>query len=427
MAEYITDKNTKSLDTPHVGQRIVFDGGAKRIKGFGVRVTAPSKRSPEGVKAFILDYWIGGAQRRYTIGRYPAWSVEAARKRAAEVRRGLDKGEDPLDARESARKAPIVVDLAKRYREEHLPSKAQASQVTDNRMIGKNVLPELGRRKVAEVHLGDIKAFHKRITDSSGPVHANRVLALLSKMFSLALVPMEGETEPWRTPVQGNPCTHVGRNPEEGRERFFSEAELDRIAGALNEYPGPHVANMLRLVMLTGCRPAEAISATWDQIDLETGTWTKPAANTKIRKTQEFPLSPAAIKLVMLERKEVSEDCPFVFPGRKRREKDWEPIKQYRSAWAWIRDKAELEPDTEGRAARVYDLRHSFASTGVGQGLSLLIIGKLLGHTQWRTTQRYAHAPDDALRKAAGKISGAIANAGKASKNVVPLKGGRGS
>jgi integrase len=425
MAQYITDKNTKSLDTPHFGQKIYFDGGAKRIKGFGVRVTAPSKRSPEGVKSFILDYWTGGAQRRYTIGRYPTWTVEAARKRAAEVRRGLDKGIDPLEARQSARKAPTVKDLATRYREEHLPGKALASQNTDNRIIAVDILPDLGRRKVAQLHLGDAKGLHKRITDRGAPVHANRVLALLSKMFSLSLVPMEGETEPWRTPVMGNPCTHVTRNLEEGRERYFSEAELDRIAGALSEYPGKHVANLLRFVMLTGCRPSEGIGATWDQ--MEADTWIKPAANTKTRKTQRLPLSPAAIELVQQARTEVPEDCRFVFPGRKRRGKDWEPIAQYRSAWAWIRDKAELESDAEGRAARVYDLRHSFASVGAGQGLSLFIIGRLLGHTQFRTTQRYAHLADDPLRQAAEKISGAIANAGKASKNVVSLKGGRGS
>lgn len=419
--ERITDRQVRNLETPDSGQHIVFD---TQIKGFGVRVTAPSKRSPEGLKSFVLDYWIGGTQRRYTIGRYPIWSVEAARTRAKEIRRGLDKGDDPLEARESARRAPTVADLAKRYREEHLPAKALASQTTDNGMIDRDVLPALGRRKVAEIHLGDIKSLHQRITARGTPVHANRVLALLSKMFSLTLVPKEGETEPWRTAVQGNPCAHVKRNDEQGRERYFSEAELARIAGALNEYPGVHVANMLRFVMLTGCRPAEAMAATWDQI--EAGTWIKPAANTKTRKTHRLPLAPAAIELVSRARREVPQDCPFIFPGRKMRGRGWEPIKQYRLPWAWIRDRAKLEPDAEGRPARVYDLRHSFASTGAGQGHSLLILGKLLGHTQGRTTQRYAHLADDPLRRAAKKIGGAIANAGKPSKNVVRLKGGRG-
>lgn len=428
MAQRITDKFVKSLKTPDVRrQRIVFDAGPDRIKGFGIRVNGLSMRNPDGVRSFIMDYWIGGAQRRYTIGRYPTWSVEAARKRAAEVRRGLDRGEDPLAARESVRKSPTLADLAERYRQEHLPTKAQASQDRDEEMLNKNVLPSLGRRLLAEIHQGDIRALHAKITARGAPVRANRVLSLLSRIFALALVPKAGEIEAWRTSGQGNPCTGIKRNPEEGRDRFFSEAELDRITGALNEYPGPHVANMLRFVMLTGCRPAEAIAATWDRIDLGTGTWIKPSAHTKQRKTQRLPLSPAAIELAKRARKEVPEDCPLVFPGRKRRERNWEPIKQYWSAWAWVRDKAKLESDAEGRPARVYDLRHSFASMGAGQGLSLLIIGKLLGHTQWRTTQRYAHLADDPLRQAAEKIGSAIANAGKPAENVVPLKGGRGA
>jgi integrase len=179
--------------------------------------------------------------------------------------------------------------------------------------------------------------------------------------------------------------------------------------------------------MLTGCRPSEAIAATWSEFNFETGEWKKPSAHTKSRKTHRVPLAPAAVELVAQARKAVPEDCPYLFPGRLTKAKGWQPIKQYREAWVWIRDKAKLEPDEEGRLARVYDLRHSFASIGAGQGLSLLIIGKLLGHTQARTTERYAHIPDDPLRQAAEKITGAIANAGKATHNVVPLKGGRGS
>ena len=92
----------------------------------------------------------------------------------------------------------------------------------------------------------------------------------MSHVCFLSLTPRAGETEPWRTPGQGNPCKGVRRNHEEGRERFFSEAELNRISEALNAYPGAHAANMLKLMLLTGCRPCEASAATWNQIDFET-------------------------------------------------------------------------------------------------------------------------------------------------------------
>ena len=73
---------------------------------------------------------------------------------------------------------------------------------------------------------------------------------------------------------------------------------------------------------------------------------------------------------------------------------------------------------------RIYDLRHTFAATGAGGGLSLPLIGRLLGHTQHRTTQRYAHLADDPLREAADKIASAITSAGKGGK-VVRLRGDR--
>ncbi len=234
--------------------------------------------------------------------------------------------------------------------------------------------------------------------------------------------PKAGEAEPWRTAGQGNPAKGIEKNPEEGRERFFSEAELDRIARALAEYPGSvHVANMLRMLMLTGARPCEAIAASWDQIDFSTGVWTKPSAHTKTKKIHRAPLAPAALQLIQRAREAVPEDCPFIFPGRTSPEGDWMPIRSHKSAWDWVRDRAEIAPDSDGRPARAYDLRHSFASIGAAQGLSLYVIGKLLGHTQTVTTAKYAHLADDPLRQAAEKIGGAIANAGKASDTEVDL------
>ncbi len=422
--ERITDKLIRGLATPERGRRIIFDD---TIKGFGIQVLPASKRNPGGARTFLLDYRAAGVQRRLSIGNFPAWSVEAARKRAKKLRQEVDTGADPMAARHQLRTAPTVADLAKRYCTEHLPKNAKASQKRDREMLDRDILPALRRRRVTEVHQGDIRALHQRVTARGAPVRANRVLSLCSCLFALAMEPREGEAEPWLTAGQGNPAKGIKRNPEEGRERYFSEAELDRIAGALNEYPGTHVANLLRFCMLTGCRPSEAIAATWSEFNLETGEWKKPSAHTKTRKAHRVPLAPAAVELVAQARKAVPEDCPLLFPGRKLKGKDWERIKEYRIAWGWVRNKAKLEPDADGRLARVYDLRHSFASIGAGQGLSLLIIGKLLGHTQARTTEKYAHIPDDPLRQAAEKIVGAIANAGKTSDNVVPIKGGRGA
>ena len=209
------------------------------------------------------------------------------------------------------------------------------------------------------------------------------------------------------------------------RERFYRTAELERIADALAKYPGIHTANMLRLVMLTGCRPGEAMKATWDQFDLKSGVWIKPSAHTKQRRRHRVPLAPAAIELLQKARGEVGEDCSYVFPGRKPRgAKDREPLQQYRDCWRFVVREANLGPDDDGNPARPYDLRHSFATAGIGQGLPLYIVGKLLGHTQARTTQRYAHVDDDPLRQAVNRIGEHIAPK-PTPNNVEPIRGGR--
>jgi integrase len=281
-------------------------------------------------------------------------------------------------------------------------------------------------------------------------------------MFSLTLKPMEGEQAPWRDHAQGNPCKGVGRNPEEGHERFFSEAELAALGDALVAYGPTPAANCIRFIMLTGCRPGEAMAATWEQFEIEPGFWVKPSSHTKQRKIHKTPLGPAAIELLDRIRGDReatprSSRSNFVFPGQlagrplTQLQTTWEEVSGTAtvSLWADSRDPkiAALVADLEkglGRRpalaecqaiagqrgvklppglsdARLYDLRHTFASIGAGGGLSLQIIGRLLGHTQARTTMKYAHLADDPLREAAAKIATQIAGAGTSKSNVVSL------
>ncbi len=134
--ERISDKLVRGLAAPARGRRIIFDD---KINGFGIQVLAASKRHPEGVRTFLLDYRAAGVQRRMSIGRYPAWSVEAARLRAKELRQEVDTGADPMAARHQLRTAPTVADLAKRYCTEHLPKNAKASQKRDREMLDRDI------------------------------------------------------------------------------------------------------------------------------------------------------------------------------------------------------------------------------------------------------------------------------------------------
>ncbi len=387
----------------------------RRATGFGVR------SYPGGGRSFFIDYRFEGRQRRFTIGPFPRWSADAARERAKELRKEIDRGHDPAGAKRERREAPTVQDLIDRYIAEHLPTKSpDKMRVNDEKRMLDIIGEQLGKHaKVADVHDGDIRAMHRRITESRGPVRANRLLSVCSKAFSLTLSSREGEDRPWRNAVQGNPCRGVARNREEGRERFFGKDELEKIADALAQYPGV-AADCVRLIMLTGCRPGEAMKAKWSEFDKTPGSWEKPSAHTKQRKVHKVPLAPPAIELVerLRERRKTNG---WVFPG----DKPGEHLAAIHHVWAFVRKQAELEKDEQGRGARPYDLRHTFASVAVGGGLNLPIIGRLLGHTQARTTARYAHVADDPLREAANKVGAVIDGAGKAGAPVVPLRGQR--
>ena len=451
MPEKLTERFVKNVSAPSVGSVTIWDGS---VTGFGLRVYAPTKRRPQGDRSFFVNYRVDGRERRFSIGGFPEWTVEAARGEAKELRRRIDRGEDPASDKRAQREAPTVADLAERYYREHLPKKAVGSQKNDRAMIEQRILPRLGARKVADVHIGDMQALHLSVSESAGPVRGNRVLSVASVMFSLSLKPMEGENTPWRDRAQGNPCAGVRKNYEQPKERFFSAAELAALSDALVAHGPKPAAQCVKFIMLTGCRPGEAMAATWEQFDAEPGFWIKPSAHTKQRRPHKAPLGPAAVELLERVRSE-REATPrrarseYVFPGQVY----GQPLKQLRTTWAEITGAATVSLWAEsadqkiaslvaglekgfGRRptvaecwalarasgvklppgltdARIYDLRHTFASVGAGGGLSLQIIGRLLGHTQARTTMRYAHLADDPLKEAAAKITTAITRAGK--------------
>lgn len=395
MNHRISDKLVRGLEPPPQGNRIVYDD---EIKGFGVRITA------SGARAFVINYRINGRERRGTIGSYPDWSVEAARVEAKEWKRDIDRGIDPLEERETKRGAPTVADLCARYLEDYFPRIRPSSQKRYREIIKADIKPRLGHKKVADVRHGDIVDLHRAITKRGAPIRANRVAALLSRMFSLAVRPWEYRPD--------NPVKGLERNPENRRTRYLSLAEIDALAKALRSYPRRAAANAVRFILLTGCRPGEAMSATWDQFDLEAGLWIKPSAYTKQKKEHRVPLSGTARQLLQEIRAEVPPEARYVFPGRK----PDEPIKQLHTCWQYCVKKAGLKD------ARLHDLRHTHASILVSAGLSLPMIGELLGHTQPATTARYAHLYQDPLREAVERAAAVIETAGKPPAEVVKIR-----
>ena len=390
----LTTAQVKNLQPPATGSKITYDGRGG-VAGFGIRITAA------GAKSFVLNYRVAGQERRLTIGSLSSWSVAQAREEARRLRRLIDQGEDPLAERIAEREAPTVKRLAERYVEEHLPKKRPGSARDDEAMLRGWILPTLGNKKVAAVRPADFEALHATITKTGAKVRANRVVGLLSKMFSLAV---KWEYRP------DNPCRGaVERNAEVKRKRYLSVAEIARLSAALAEWPSQPAANAIRLLMLTGARRNEVCAAQWEQFDLVAGTWLKPGSTTKQKTDHYVPLSAPALQLLSEIRARSASGEEFVFPGR-----DGTGYLNVRATWEGVRKAAGLED------VHLHDLRHSFASVLVSSGASLPLIGALLGHSNPATTARYSHLFLDPLREAAERV-GAVVTGGGIDAEVVPL------
>ena len=405
MAKRLTDALVRRSSAAEHPQLFLWDA---ELKGFALRITN------KGAKSFVLDYRVGGRQRRITIGSYPDWSVQAARKEAGDLKRLVDKGEDPMGERHAHRATPTMDDLWLRYQQNHLPRKAARSQVDERSMWEKLILPELGKLKITEISHDQVEFLHRKITKERGtPIRANRTIEVLRKAFNLAIR--------WEW-CESNPASGIQKNGEEKRERFLSPEELARLSIALATHGEPVSANAILLLMLTGARKSEVLNATWSMFDLDKGVWIKPSADTKQRRDHRVPLSAAALTLLRGIKKTAAS--VYVFPGKAANQ----PLTDIKHSWASVCIKAglciEVEKrnrygkvmkDKEGRSVmswkpdvRIHDLRHSFASLLVSGGASLPMIGAMLGHSQVQTTQRYAHLYDEPLRGAANHVGNAI-------------------
>jgi integrase len=355
-----------------------------------------------GTTAFIFNYRVRGTgrERRITIGRFPNWTVGAARKEARRLQQMVDQGGDPLGDIEAERNAPTVADLCDRFGEEHLPRKRPGTIQAYRLILAKHIRPHFGAHaKVSEVVFADIDALHRKISRSGAPYAANRTIAVLSKMFSLA-------TRWGMRP--DNPVRGIERNYEQKRKRYLSGDELARLTKALAA-PDKQFANIIRMLLLTGARRGEVLSMRWADLDLAVGTWTKPASTTKQKADHAVPLSAPARQLLSEIRDERAKKHPnqplgeFVFPSHRASGH----VVDIWPSWVALCKAAGID------RLRIHDLRHSFARQLASSGASLPLIGALLGHSNPTTTHRYSHLFDDPQRAAVERVAAIIDTPGR--------------
>jgi integrase len=347
------------------------------LPGFGVRV------KPSNVKSYIIQYRNRktGASRRKTLGQHgPLLTFHKAKERARIILADALKGGDPVADDSAVRDAPTMRQLAADYIEQHaIPKKRARSVENDRSMINRIILPRLGSKKVAAVQPRDIHILH--VLMKKTPYQANRVLALLSKMLSLAA------KWGWRS---DNPVKGIERFQEKRRERWLSDRELSRLLTVLAAHQNQRAANAVRFQLLTGARLGEVLKARWSDIDFESGVWTKPSHHTKQKQTEHIPLSGPALALLVDMREKANSTEPNIFPGNA----TGRPLQDIKKFWKAATEQADIAD------YRLHDNRHTHASHLVSSGLSLEIVGRLLGHTNPTTTKRYAHIADNPLRAA---------------------------
>ncbi|WP_135080082.1 site-specific integrase [Terasakiella sp. SH-1] len=404
------------------------------LKGFGVRV------SPKGAKTFQV-YWrvAGRRERKRKVGRYPAMTVDQARKAAFELLSEVERGNDPAVKQDLLRKAETMKELCERFMTEHSIPHNKENTIADNHsMIDRFILPKLGATLAVDVAKMDVRRLHQSC--SKTPYQANRLLSLLSKIFNFASDDLLEIRHDWR-----NPAERVQKFKEEKRRRYLSRDELQAVSQTLNiaETEGLAVAQTvaaIRLLIFTGARHREILTAKWEYVNWERACLSLPDSKTGAK---DIPLNGPA--LAILQGIDKLKDNPYMIVG-KFKGTHWEDLSP---TWRRIRQRATvmlLEQDDvwgpvikrhqeeTGKTptlndlekiatdkdyklpggvtdVRIHDLRHSFASIGVGAGITLHQIGGLMGHTQTQTTARYAHLATDPQQQAAEVIGRQLSDA----------------
>jgi len=425
MKTRLTKRSVEAIE-PGARDVLVWDAD---IPGFGVKVT------PSGARIYVLQYSRRDKTRRVTIGRHGdgGLTAEQARGKAEKLRGLIRDGGDPAGERARERAIPTLAVLAEEYTASPRFLKLKArTQEGYRRLIDCHILPLLGERRVSEITRSDVDRLMHDVANGKtrldektgkqgrrivrgGKGAANRCLSPLSKMLALA----EAETrerKPWR-PAGSNPCRggveHFDESSGRERARFLSDAQLARLGDALAAAEAADErakvpANIIRLLLLTGARKGEIEGLRREYLDLGRGLARLPDS-----KTGAKPIILSAPARQLLAELIGDAEAGYLFPGpRPARGVAPKPYGGLKGFWAQVRREAKLG-DT-----RIHDLRHSYAAVGASGGSSLLVIGKLLGHSQASTTERYAHLADDPVRQAADTIGNRIAAAlgGKAAE-----------
>lgn len=329
----------------------------------------------EHSRSFYLRYTFEGKQHTVALGPFPTMSLADARRKAEELKRKVYMGENPLEMKQTQREVPTFNEF---FRDVYHPfSKAhhKRSRAIEG-MFRNHVGKRFGTRRMNEVTKLMVRHWANDLLNKGyAPSMINRIMVFFGQLYSVANdLAIKGVP---RRDEMGIKYLRVGQQ----HQRFLSNEEASRLADSVRNSNNPMLRYIIGFLLMTGARKREALDARWEHINFEQGLWFVPI--TKSGSPRHIYLSKSAIELLHNLKNDPVHDPanPLIFPNLT-------TGRAYASiffAWNTARRNAGL-PDL-----RIHDLRHSFASVLVNNGVSIYDVQKLLGHSSIKTTQRYAH------------------------------------
>ena len=356
--------NNRNIEKIKVGE-IIWD---ERVSGFGAR-----KQTLNGSISLFVKTRIKGRQKLITIGKYGIWTINNARNEAKRLLGLVSIGNDPTE--DNKNKEIRLKELADIWIETYvLKSLKKSSAKRYFGLVRDYIKPSLGNKNINSITIQNIVRFHDSLRKT--PRNANYCLATISSMWSW------GESR--GLILSPNPCKEIKRYKEVKRKRYLSIDEAKRLGISLvtEEKNNPYAVAAIRLLILTGARLSEILTAKWEWIDGD-------ILNLPVSKSGPKEVNLPSPVLEILKKLPKIEGNPFIIVGKNNRSH----LVNLRKPWMRIIKKANL------LNIRIHDLRHIFASFAVGEGASLTIIGGQLGHKSNATTKRYAHLSRDPIRQ----------------------------
>jgi integrase len=333
-----------------------------------------------GSKTYSLRYPDAyGRQRQRKIGVYGIITFDQARRVARRWRSEAELGGDPAGDKAIKKSTPTYAELAAQHIE--FARSHQKTPANTESVLRVHALPRWGSKRVDEITTPEVaKWLSEKRAAGLAPATVEKIRITFNRSFELALK--------WGVPgVTKNPVRHIPRRKfSNARDRFLTSQEAARLLEATSASINPQLRNIVGLLLLTGARKTELLTAQWQHIDLDRRVWFIPTSKTG--KSRHVPLSQPAIAIInQLDR---WNSCDWLLPNPATKK----PYTDIKHPWETARAAAGL-PDLH-----IHDLRHSAASYMINAGIDLFAVGRILGHADHQSTMRYAHLANDTLMKA---------------------------